>query len=1016
MLQEAVIPIPFAGGIETKQDPKQVTPARLLDLENGVFTRATTISKRNGYRALARAVDGSGYDYTTPQAMATRDGAELIVFAGEHAYSYRPSAGRWSDGGRIASLVTEERALVKTGTEQAQGDAATNTGVTVVAWVDSRGGVWGAIAEEASGRVLVPARQLGTAQSFRPRCVAVGTRLHVYYAEPSHGRIDVALVDALNPALGFVVGPLIPDFNAAVPVFDAVATDYDADHPAVITWASGTTSANAQLRLAYVHQSGVLGSATTGLPAPITNAKPPNSAAPALAILWSPAQVDGRIYVVRNFSALTATSFSHALAQQDEFDGTAGYTSIGYTLAREGPAAGAIIYVIGEVTAATERDHIVHVTSFAGSFAGAPTDVAIRGSCIASKGFTDAGGGYAWIAHDVPFFSVYLLLRLVDLRVVARTQPITAYGRPDLGWLPSVTVDPDDARRWRSPLAYQEMIEAVSDSFAETGMRWVIVDFDHVAAWQTAQLGRGLYLAAACPLHYDGDRWAEAGFHYAVDGALPSVTAGGAGLAVGVYTYRIVYEEIDAAGEVHRGPVSVGQAITQLGPGTAAITLTAVPTYRATARRRVRIGVFRSEVDSTAQFFRVSSLDPLAVGANGFLANDPTVDTVQFTDAMPDGTLIQQEELYTDGGVLSNDPPPWAGTAIAVGKDRIFWTDPADPNMVRYSQPIADGFAVDFASPLALRVDPYGGSVVNLAVMDATVIAFCESAIYAFAGPGPAPAPASEPSLGFSPVELVTGDVGLADPKSIALSPIGLAFKSSKGIQLLDRARTLQKIGGSVEAFDGQTVVRATLMPDTARILFLTADGFSILYDYDYNQWSKFTNHEGLDSVVVGGSYHYLRADGRVFVETPGVYADDASPIRLSLQTAWIKLTGYLQGWQRIWYAYFLGEFKSAHMLRVRYALDYEPAWSPARDLDVENDYRISSYGDGNYGAGPYGGSGSARYQRRIHLNKRCQAIRFWIQDVEAFGVFGPSFELSELLVTGGVVSSKPPIGATRSS
>ena len=39
-LQEMAYPIKFAGGVSTKEDPKAVPTARLLTLENAVFTRA----------------------------------------------------------------------------------------------------------------------------------------------------------------------------------------------------------------------------------------------------------------------------------------------------------------------------------------------------------------------------------------------------------------------------------------------------------------------------------------------------------------------------------------------------------------------------------------------------------------------------------------------------------------------------------------------------------------------------------------------------------------------------------------------------------------------------------------------------------------------------------------------------------------------------------------------------------------------------------------------------------------
>jgi hypothetical protein len=206
-------------------------------------------------------------------------------------------------------------------------------------------------------------------------------------------------------------------------------------------------------------------------------------------------------------------------------------------------------------------------------------------------------------------------------------------------------------------------------------------------------------------------------------------------------------------------------------------------------------------------------------------------------------------------------------------------------------------------------------------------------------------------------------------------------------------------------------------LPTNQRILYLTSAGRTLLWDYNRNQWSTFTNHAGLDAVVVGGLYYYLRPDSRVFVETPGSYRDDNSRIPMVIDTAHIHFAQYLQGWQKILYAYFLGSFKSAHSLSIRYRIDYNDAWSSALIANVNADWNPSAYGVGAYGVGAYGGAGlgGTRYQRRFHLNRRCQAIAFRIEDIEATGDAGASFELSELLLIGGGIGADFKVGAARS-
>jgi hypothetical protein len=145
-----------------------------------------------------------------------------------------------------------------------------------------------------------------------------------------------------------------------------------------------------------------------------------------------------------------------------------------------------------------------------------------------------------------------------------------------------------------------------------------------------------------------------------------------------------------------------------------------------------------------------------------------------------------------------------------------------------------------------------------------------------------------------------------------------------------------------------------------------------------------------------------------------------------------------VQSWQRFWDAYLIGELKSPHQLKVQYQIDYvnhwsEPQWcnatgaqSPtgwvsgwdsAWSADADDTLLGTAYGDGNYGDGPYGGTPPGVYQWRIAIDERAQAVRFRFEDFELVGNAGPSFELTEMLITGGIAGNAPkPFSAARST
>jgi hypothetical protein len=1021
-LQEVALPLPFAGGLETQQDPKQVPAAKLLDLQNGVFTRATSISKRNGYRGLGRRIEALATDYVTPRALGHRDD-ELLLFADERCLSYRSEVDAWCDTGGVASVIATDEPIARTGTMQSMPDLAARLGVTLVAWEDSAGGVWTSTLETATGRVLRPPG-LFYAPGTRPRCVAVGDVLHIYCADAAAGALMIGIV---NPSMPYVAPtPLVltGDLSTTAPNYDAEATPRT-NTPAAIAWITP-----GGYRVGYVDASGVLGSPVTGHPSPGTFA---DAASGPIAVAYSSTGPD--LAVV--WTALVTASYRfHDPAAPGSSLSTGALQVIGGPGARATAAwdstTRTLFWAVEEIGATP--DLAITWGASITSAAVATTPMRLRGHGLICRAFRDAGSVYVGIGREVIGWSYGAVVRASagwspSMPVAARLLAgDIATGLPTRPHLSSVITE-EDPRIHCFPMTYHEQVDSpLDDQFAETGLRMVCVDFDHAASWQTAQLGRGVYLAGSCPMHYDGDRWAEAGFHAAAQATTPSIVpsaglASGALTPISTYLYRVVVEEIDSLGELHQGPASISLSVA-LTSAQNRVTWQ-VPTCRLTSKRRVRLGVFRTEANDTAEdpaFYRVSNLDPSVVtGSNRYLLNDPTVDTLSFVDDISDEVLITQEPLYTNGGIVSNDPAGWSGGVLVGGKSRLFFTDPSDPHLVRFSQEIADAYGVEFSAALSVKCDPFGGAIVALGVLDDAVIVFKESAIYMFAGPGPLANPNVNPeSYSFTPPVLVTSDVGCSDVHSIGYTPVGLVFKSSKGVHLLGRDRQVTKIGNPVAQFDGQPVTRTTLLPDRTQILLLTDDddGSSLLYDYDHQQWSRFTNHQGFDAVVVGGLYHYLRTDGRVFRETPGLYSDDNAHITLLMETAWIKFAGYLQGWQRIWWLHLIGTYLSDHILRVRWQLDYEAGWNAPLELLVDSNYNPSNYGDGNYGAGLYGGDpavNSTRYQHRIFIGRRCQAIRLRIEDVETISQFGPSFEMSELLITGGMVKPAVKLQPSRS-
>lgn len=1069
-LQRQAVSLQFSGGVETKVDAKQVPAARLLDLQNATFVKATTLAKRNGYRSLGLAVEAQlPKTLTGLVGMATRDN-ETIVFDGARAYGRREEIDAWSDTGEVCSTVALHRELARTGTVQLGPDHATVDGLTAVAWEDGRGGVWASLVDANTGRIVVADTQLD-ALGQAPRCIAIGARLHILYAVTSSLRIYDVVVDPANVTGMPAATVLVDNLSSTLPQYDACFAS--ASSPNYLG-AGGLIAWNLNgggYEVGYVTESGQIGSTLTGFP----------SAAQFPAVVTT-----GPIAVAYDFLqssiAVVFGTTGNVLAIQ--FSDPGGLSNVsGVTTLLFAPGAlnrCAVAYAYDgktdpiawwtvEVDGGRADLCSVYTGAVSDDF-GATTIVVgggnriLRGHQLASRAFADLnldpatpGIGqtdipvaeiasvYVCVVHPVQFYPYVAVARISGsvwgsrTIVAARLLEGESAGTLPRAMLPSMQPINPTTLGWSRQIAFTlgyriqlgtDDTQASSSNFSEVGIRRVVLDFDSDLSYQTAQLGHGLYLAGGLLQHYDGARWAEATFHAAPDfaiggGAGAAETAGGS-MTAATYNYQFLYEEIDNQGEIHPGAVSVPVQVVVAG-STSTVTIATIPTCRLTSKKNVRISVWRSPGNQTGQpnqipYYRVTGLDPtVTTGANCYLTNDPTVNFVSFTDALSDLALIAREPLYTNGGILSNDPTPCAGGAITTGKSRLYYTDPSDPNVVRFTQQLRDDTGAEESPGLFVRVDPYGGDIVALSVLDDAIVAHKQASTMVFGGPGPDADGGASSQNGFTLPQLLTSDVGCSSPRSVVQTPLGVMFATSKGIVLLGRDRQMDAAAGdAVYGYKDQIISRATLLPDRRQVVFLTADpnGRTLLYDYEHQQWSTYTNHLGIDATVTDGSYVYVRTDGRVFRETIGQYADDNQHIPMLVSTAWLKMAGYLQGFQRVIHASAIGAYKSAHQLSMRFRIDYQEAWSEPILIDMAALYTGSSYGVGNYGVGNYDGDPvplGTVYQAKWHINRRCQSIAFEFTDVEDFATFGASFELSELMLTGGVLGPAFPVGAPRS-
>jgi hypothetical protein len=498
--------------------------------------------------------------------------------------------------------------------------------------------------------------------------------------------------------------------------------------------------------------------------------------------------------------------------------------------------------------------------------------------------------------------------------------------------------------------------------------------------------------------------------------------------------YECVYEWVDNANELHQSAPSVPATVyiptyVALGGGqipagnpvpvSAVITIAVDPlilTQKATWLNpnitNVDIAIYRTL--SGAQtgnqiYYRLTPVTQLLFNA----LQQTRLFYVDYSSDIGGGGLQginAGQTLYTTGGVIDDDAPPACATIIN-HQNRLWLAGLEDPNLLWYSEQFEQGFEVAFSNLQTIRLNPIvgnvtGGDIVAMASMDGNLIVFQQNAVWYIQGLGPDPTG----NGGFALPQLVasSSSIGCRDPGSVVLTPNGVVFKSTQGFYMLNRAIQLQYIGADVKGFNEDVVSAASVLTNTTQAVFLSVDGTPLMYDFYYNAWSQYTNHQGVDSIIdASGTYNYVNTAGLICVQTPGAFVDaDGSGYAMSATTAWLKVQN-IQGFQRIYKAFFLGKYLGTQPYQVEtsynYADEVVDTFIYQPDAGVTNAWGS----DPTWGASTWGlGTGfPITYPPSIQFRdfpseQLCESIQFTFTDLAPFsGTQTPALNALDLEV-----------------
>lgn len=876
------IDIPFDGGMDQRTHPRRTNAPTVLEAVNVRYPQLGGVEKRNGVQLMTGGFR-DGYQLVRGQGRMVNFGDELIV-TDKFRYGSRSIGGVGGQGyfvnkGKIPEATSKLKAVDSTQYQVFGPDVgATSDGLLVHAWLGGGAGSSGAVIEPSShnngvfatvediatGTVISSSFQfgLGHTQSWWAPQVVI------------RNGIDIFVMLGVNPLTSpSFPGIIYSKWDRSTMSWSALASlaTPTATNGSFATAANATNifllqASSTGIRL-YVYDSSM-----TLVSNNLIDAAPATSGAGHIGygIAATNTLVWGTYYLPNDptpakIFGFTATASGALATGPFQVDSIPGFAAI-YPIVTQ-----PVILPNGNALIANQRPDglTCPIMTPAGAFVdNANNTRSAHWQTLASKPFVDStsplrvyafvyagGAGGASSGPDgsniAPTTARYThvlvdLLAYDTLAVNWSVRPIAwqapRFSMPAIsgqlsdaplsyGWPPcSVAVMPNSQ--------YAADLIVTRNNNGRLSLSEHVVDFSGDDRMLSCQLGQTMF--ATPGFYYDRARLAEVSFIYHPHSLGLTKTLTGGHLADDTYTYRAIYEFVDANGFVHQSiPSDPIQVVISGGSGAAQVRITA-PCLCVTARQDplptdtgVRIVIYRQSLAAgTGQFLRI-----LPQGAD--YLNDPRLPTIDIIDTgSPNGMA---EELYTDSGVFPNVNPA-SFTSCVTYRNRV-WI--AYGHTVNYSKAFVTGSTVNFTDAFELPLEETG-NITAMWVMDDTLFISTADRIYYMYADGPNDF--GQQSDVNTPNRVAT-DFGVIDQRSIVVTQVGTLFQSRAGIQLLDRSRAVaaEPIGSRVQkdlaAFP--TVVSATLHPSGRTVMFVcqnaAARSIRLVYDYTADKWSRDT-------------------------------------------------------------------------------------------------------------------------------------------------------------------------------
>lgn len=582
-LQPQNIPISFDQGLDSKTDPKQVLPGKMLSLNNATFNSPKEIKKRDGNIALPSAIQGGGSISAGVGVASFKN--ELITLDGTSLYAYSQDLGTNINRGPMVPVDLSVSPVVRNTYNQDQPDSGYHAaaGLKCFAWIDSSGGIKYSVLDSTTGTLIVNNASVivGAVVNIRaPKVLVVGNYFIITYYDSSVTQLVYKSISVSTPTILSSAVTIATNASGTLPCFDATLINgsmYVAYR--VSTGSIGFNSLSTSLILSSqylvvlagtINDICIQGDASfnawcfygTILGGGTTNGFIVNSALSLTLLARVQLDTIGAVNITANVVGSTATIYY------------------------ETPASGA-------TGSANDTSHMIKTVTLTYSGTAGTPGVLMRGVGLASKVFQFSGVNYVLVVYAGEYLPnstsvsglttqepTYFLISGSG-NIVMKLAPSNAGLYYGYQLLPEVTQY--SSTNFSFPYLYQDDISVQSGVvFFNTGVQEAKINFSIARAVSKLNIANNLLLASGQMWSYDGSNIVEQGFHlYPENLSVIIGTSGGLGSSLNTGTsvnqvqYVAIYEWVDNQGQLNRSAGSIPLTVNlPLASTLSAITFT----------------------------------------------------------------------------------------------------------------------------------------------------------------------------------------------------------------------------------------------------------------------------------------------------------------------------------------------------------------------------------------------------------------------------------------------------------